>query len=154
MFKKFNKELFKKHDAKGKEVVASLFESFGYVVEPNTKYGIDLIGDKDGMKELIEVDHHASWHGRVPYDPMHITTRKQKWIDDIDFFFAVVNSECDCVIIVKSSLIRKCPILTTPNKYVKDEKCYHVPRAYFLKYYYTNPPELNGKGAWLNDGSF
>lgn len=59
------------------------------------KYGIDLVGECNGVTCGVEVEVKHSWTGRdFPYTNVHIAARKVKFIDSRDLvYYVIVNHE-------------------------------------------------------------
>lgn len=114
------------NDAIGKNAVLQLLKRMNVDAEENpNKYGVDIIV-KDRTR-TYEVERRAIWHTTWPHPTVHIPERKTKFLKP-DMVYAVVNIECDRVMLCSSEVILKYPQVEIPNKSISSgEFFYDVP---------------------------
>lgn len=129
--KPFEQDLHDKYDESGKRVVIKfLRDRYGFDAIPNTdKYGVDLLVFKDyefiGNAE-VEV---RQWN--IPFDTIHVPSRKEKFFDKETVFFAVTQ-DMKHVYWIKTEQIKNYQLKEVKNVKVKEgELFYDVPTDQF-----------------------
>jgi hypothetical protein len=136
--KEFSQELHDKNDWVKHLMVDIL--NYGYPernARVNTnQYGIDVVTNKYSFE--VEVKHN--WSGpRFPYDTIHYSTRKSKFINT-DTFFVTFNSEATHYFITHSSALTAQPIIQKDTSLTEWEAFFDVPVR--LGYFNEVPDKL------------
>jgi len=124
--KPFSPSNHKANDAIGKKAVLQLLKRMGVEAEENPNpYGVDLIVKH--RTRTYEVERRAIWHTTWPHPTVHIPERKTKYLKP-DMVYAVVNIECDRVMLCSSEVILNYPQVEVPNRAISaGEYFYDVP---------------------------
>ena len=124
--KPFNKAAHASNDAIGKQTVLKLLKSMDVEAEENSNpYGVDILLKK-GIGSY-EVERRSIWVEDWPFATVHIPERKTKFLIP-EMTYAVVNKDCDKVMLCSSETILKYEQLEVPNKAVATgEYFYDVP---------------------------
>lgn len=122
MTKPFDRVLHKENDQPAKVAVKKHLIAKGYVVNENVDiYGIDLKAIRDGVTLLIEVEIKKGWKGgRFPFKTVRIPKRKDKFIEDTDWFF-VLSKDRKRAVAVKKEILQEKYIDKFNNKYMLNE---------------------------------
>ena len=124
--KPFDQETHGANDAIGKKAVLQFLKQMNVNAEENPdQYGVDIIV-KD-RERTYEVERRPMWRLAWPFDTVHIPERKTKFLKP-DMVYAVVNVDCDKIMLCPSETILKYPQVEVPNKsIVAEEYFYDVP---------------------------
>tara|TARA_R110002020_G_scaffold38183_8_gene115083 strand:- start:177 stop:596 length:420 start_codon:yes stop_codon:yes gene_type:complete len=124
--KPFDQETHGANDAIGKKAVLQFLKQMNVNAEENPdQYGVDIIV-KD-RERTYEVERRPMWRLVWPFDTVHIPERKTKFLKP-DMVYAVVNVDCDKIMLCSSETILKYPQVEVPNKsIVAEEYFYDVP---------------------------
>ena len=131
--KPFNKATHASNDAIGKQTVLKLLKSMNVGAEENSNpYGVDIVLI-DGLG-TYEVERRPIWTEVWPFATVHIPERKTKFLIP-DMTYAVVNKDCDKVMLCSSETILKYDQLEVPNRAVASgEYFYDVPLSEWKVY--------------------
>ena len=121
--KPFSKDTHEANDAIGKTAVLKLLQRMNVDAEENPNpYGVDII--VKNRKRTYEVERRPIWHTVWPHDTVHIPERKTKFLKP-SMVYAVVNIECDRVMLCSSEVILKYPQVEVPNKSIAAEEFFY-----------------------------
>lgn len=124
--KPFSEGNHQANDSIGKEAVLKLLKRMNVDAEENPdKYGVDIIvKDRD---RTYEVERRAIWSDTWPYATVHVPARKTRVLKP-HMVYAVVNTECDKVMLCPTEIIIKYAQVEVPNRTIKSgEYFYDVP---------------------------
>jgi hypothetical protein len=95
------------------------------------QYGIDVLAKKRKLEYAFEVEVKHNWTGEeFPYDTVHFSARKQKFLDsDRQTFFMMLNDDLTHALMVSSSALESSQIVRKDTKYTSDESFISVPKS-------------------------
>ena len=132
MRKKFDKELYDKHDTDAKVAVNKLFEGSVYkIVENPKKMGVDfLVFEGEEHIAYLEVEVKNNWKTpKFLYDDVQWPERKWKFCSlDKPTIFLMFNIDREFYLTASGVTLLKSPLQMVRNKYVKfGENFFKVP---------------------------
>lgn len=97
-------------------------------VNPN-QYGIDLLGDDNGLRIGIEVEVKHNWSGpNFPFSTVHFSARKTKFLFECpEVFFCMVNHERTNMIGISSAGFDDSKLVKKNTKVSQQEWFIQVP---------------------------
>jgi hypothetical protein len=127
MKKPFDPVLYEADD-NAKFIVIRWLEQNGFTAWVNPdQYGIDVLAERDGDQYGFEVEVKHNWQGeKFPYNTVHFSARKQKFIG-WNHFFTMLNDERSCVLVVDENVLRSADVVNKATKYTSDELFIAVP---------------------------
>lgn len=127
MEKKFSKSLYENND-NAKNIVIKWLENQNYKAEVNPDvYGIDLLAEKNGVTYGYEVEVKHNWTtDDFPFDTIHFSARKQKYIAE-NSFFAMLNSKRNMMLVVDYDALKEAKMVAKNTIYTTNEKFIEMP---------------------------
>lgn len=126
---KFDKESFRRADAKAREVTTEFLSRYGYTVaEHPNKYAQDLVAGKGDKTFLVECEQKSLWKGLVfPFDSIQLPERKQKFFEERTLFF-IWNNEWTSAVMFWSDKIKHLDPVEVPNRRIaRGEYFFQIP---------------------------
>lgn len=130
--KPFSKHLFDADDS-AKHIVVDWLKDMKFDAEINEeRYGIDVVSVPAGIVG-IEVEVKHNWKGPTfPYDTLHYSWRKVKFLDVAEHvFFVTLNHEKNCMLIVSGDALARAAeqAVYKDTKYTSHEAFMEIPIA-------------------------
>lgn len=127
MRKPFSEEQYAQDDP-AKFLAVDWLSMMGFYAYINPdQYGIDVLAIKDFNDYGFEVEVKHNWHGRVfPYDTVHFSARKTKFIAP-NHYFIMFNNDLDSFLLVNGMSMFFASVISKDTKYTSDESFISVP---------------------------
>jgi hypothetical protein len=124
--KPFDSDLYDADDDAKYLIIDWLFsEDFYAWVNPD-KYGIDVLAMRNMEHYGFEVEVKHNWSGRkFPYDTVHFSARKQKFIAP-GHYFTMLNDDRSCVLVVDDDTMASARVVSKNTKYTTAEQFLEV----------------------------
>jgi hypothetical protein len=127
--KPFDQELYDADDD-AKLIVIEWLKAFDFDAHVNPdQYGIDILASKRKNDYAFEVEVKHNWTGEYfPYETVHFSSRKQKFLDDArQTFFVMLNHDLTHGLIVTREALKSSDHVRKDTKYTSDESFMSVP---------------------------
>lgn len=104
-------------------------------VNPN-QYGIDLIGDVNGISAGIEVEVKHNWSGpNFPFSTVHFSARKTKFLAEAQMvYFCMVNHERTHMVAIEHGGFHESKLVQKSTKVSQGEWFIQIPLSRFETY--------------------
>lgn len=142
-YKKFNKSLYEKYDALGKETVKHFMNQMGYtlVSEEEAYKSHDLIITKGDDELRVEIQVCTSWKTlKFPYPTINMPIRKKANTCDL---FITVNHNGSALLVIPMETMLRSPVITKDTCYTKGEKFFNAPQSVARQFF-------NDNSVWCN----
>lgn len=127
--KPFDQELYD-NDDDAKLIVIDWLKRFDFDAHVNPdQYGIDVLASKRKNNYAFEVEVKHNWTGEYfPYETVHFSSRKEKFLDDErQTFFVMLNHELTHGLVVTREALKSSERVNKNTKYTSDESFMSVP---------------------------